>query len=95
MDIVINNKVYNLHSNVYIIDHDYNGVKLESPIQVYEKENKFRVIESHPHYKRSVIVYSMQKNTKYELFYDLQEKYLLGYREVNKEYNDIDTKSIS
>jgi hypothetical protein len=94
MDIVINNKVYNLHSNVYIIDHDYNGVKLESPIQVYEKENKFRVIESHPHYKRSVIVYSMQKNTKYELFYDLQEKYLLGYREVNKEYNDIDTKSI-
>lgn len=94
MDIIINNKVYNLHSNVFYIDHDFNGVKLESPIQVYEKENKFRIIESHPHYKRTVLVYSMQKNTKYELFYDLQEKYLLGYREVNKEYNDIDTKTI-
>ncbi len=94
MDIVINNKVYNLYSNVFYIDHDYNGVKLESPIQVYEKDNKFRIIESHPHYKRTVLVYSMQKNTKYELFYDLQEKYLLGYREVNKEYNDIDTKTI-
>lgn len=94
MDIVVGNKVYNLQSNIYVIDHDYNGVKLESPIQVYEKENKFRIIESHPHYKRSVIVYTMQKNTKYELFYDLQEKYLLGYREVNKEYNDIDSKNI-
>ena len=71
-----------------MIDHDYNGVKLDTPIQVYEKENKFRVVESHPHFKRTVLVYSMQKNTKYELFYDFLEKNLLGYREVNKEYND-------
>ena len=31
----------------------------------------------------------MHKNTKYELFYDMQEKILIGYREVNKEYNNI------
>ncbi len=91
-DVVVNTKVYNLYHNIYYIDHDYNGVKLESPIQVYEKEGKFRIIENHPHFKRSVIVYTMQKNTRYELFYDLQEKFLMGYREVNKEYNDIDPK---
>ncbi len=90
IDIIVNNNVYNLHHNIYYIDHDYNGVKLESPIQIYEKENKFRIIESHPHFKRNVIVYSMQRNTKYELFYDLLEKNLLGYREINKEYIDLD-----
>jgi len=36
----------------------------------------------------------MQKNTKYELFYDLQEKILLGYREINKEYINIKKNNI-
>ena len=75
-DIIINNKVYNLHHNIYYIDHDYNGAKLETPIQIYEKENKFRIIENHPHFKRTVLVYSMHRNTKYELFYDFLEKNL-------------------
>jgi len=86
IDIIINNNVYNLHYNIYFIDHDYNGTKLDKPIQIYEKENKFRVIENHPYFKRNVLVYTMQRNTKYELFYDFLEKNLLGYREVNKEY---------
>ena len=86
IDLIINNQSYNLYWNIYIIDHDYNGSKLDSPILVYEKENKFRVIKSHPYFKRDILVYTMQKNTKYELFYDLQEKILLGYREINKEY---------
>ena len=89
IDIIINNETYNLYHNIYIIDHDFNGIKLTTPIIVYEKENKFRIIESHNHFKRSVLVYTMQKNTKYELFYDLEEKILLGYREINKEYIDV------
>lgn len=89
IDIIINNKVYNLHYNIYYIDHDYNGTKLDTPIQIYEKENKFRVIENHPYFKRNILVYTMQRNTKYELFYDFLEKNLLGYREVNKEYIDL------
>jgi hypothetical protein len=94
IDILINNQTYNLYHNIYIIDHDYNGNKLDTPIMVYEKENKFRIIESHGHYKRSVLVYTMQKNTKYELFYDLEGKYLLGYREINKEYVDLKKSNI-
>jgi len=88
IDILIGNQTYNLYYDIYIIEHDYTGAKLSSPIKILEKENKFRVIENHSHYKRDVIVYTMQKNTKYELFYDLEEKIFLGYREINKEYKD-------
>lgn len=85
-DIIIDNQSYNLYYNNYVIDHDFNGVRLETPIIVSEKEHKFRTIEAHPHFKRNVIVYTMHKKTKYELFYDTEEKILLGYREINKEY---------
>jgi hypothetical protein len=94
IDIIINNQTYNLYSNIYIIDHDYNGIKLSTPIIIYEKENKFRIIENHTYYKKDVLVYTMQKNTKYELFYDLEEKIFLGYREINKEYKDIKNLNI-
>ena len=88
IDIIINNQTYNLYSNIYIINHDHTGTKLSAPVMIYENENKFRIIENHSHYKRDVIVYTVQKNTKYELFYDLEEKIFLGYREINKEYKD-------
>jgi hypothetical protein len=85
-DIMIDNKLHNLHNNIYIIDHDYNGSKLNAPIQINEKDNRFRFVEKHPFFKRDVLVYSLQKNTKYESFYDAYDKYLLGFREVNKEF---------
>lgn len=87
-DLLINNQTYNLYSNIYIIDHDYIGNKLSPPIKIYEKDKKIRIIENHSHYKRDVLVYTLQKNTKYELFYDLEEKIFLGYRELNKQYKD-------
>jgi len=86
IEIIINNQTYNLFWNIYIINFDYNGAKLETPILVYENENKFRLIENHNYFKRSVLVYTIQKNIKYELFYDFEEKIFLGYRELNKEY---------
>ena len=90
IDILVNDENYNLFYNIYYIDHDYNGLKLEVPIQIYEKENKFRIVEKHPFFKKDVLIYTIQKNTKYEMFYDLQEKNLLGYREVNKEFIRMD-----
>lgn len=88
VDILINNQTHNLFSNIYIIEYNHTGTKLSSPIKILENENKFRTIENHSHYKRNVLVYSMQKDTKYELFYDFEEKIFLGYREINKEYKD-------
>jgi hypothetical protein len=87
VDILIGNDMHNLTNNIFIIDHDFNGVKLDEKIQIYDKDNKFRIIENHTFYKRDVLVFTIQKNTKYEVFYDLHKKYLLGYREVNKDYN--------
>jgi len=87
VDILIGNEMHNLTNNIFIIDHDYNGVKLDEKIQIYDKDNKFRIIENHTFYKRDVLVFTIQKNTKYEVFYDLHKKYLLGYREVNKDYH--------
>lgn len=92
-DIIINKQTYNLFNNIYIIDHDINGIKLPTPIQIYEKDSNIRIIKNHNHYKRDVIVYTITKNTKYEMFYDLQEKILLGYRELNKNYETLKNSS--
>src|SRR6185312_8059098 len=35
-------------------------------------------------------IYTLQKNTKYESFYDAYDKYLLGFREINKDFNIIE-----
>jgi len=87
VEILIGDEMHNLINNIFIIDHDYNGVKLDEKIQIYDKDNKFRIIENHTFYKRDVLVFTIQKNTKYEVFYDLHKKYLLGYRELNKDYH--------
>ena len=96
VDIIINDQSHNLFWNIYIIDHDHNENKLNTPIMVYEKDNKFRIVENHPYYKRNVLIFTntMQKNIKYEQFYDLDEKYFLGYRETNKEYNNAKSSKI-
>lgn len=93
-NIIINGQTYNLTSNIYIIDYDYLGIKLTTPTIVYENENKFRIIENHPHYKKDVLVYNIQKNTKFELFFDLEEKIYLGYRELNKQFKDFKNNNI-
>jgi hypothetical protein len=88
-NILYDGDIYNLKYNTYIIDHDNTGQDIDSPIIIYENENKFREIENHHHFKRNVIVYTSQKARKYEIFYDQQEKFLLGYRETNKDYMDV------
>ena len=93
LDILIEKNIHNLYNNIYIIDHDINGSQLDTPLQVYDNDKKFRIIENHQHYKRDVLVHTVQKNTKYEVFYDLYKKYLIGYREINKEYINIEKVS--
>jgi hypothetical protein len=84
INITINDQVYNTQHNIYIIDHDYYGNRMKTPIRHYENENKFRVIENHTTFGRPVIAYVMQGNVKHELYYDQYSKFLLGYRESGK-----------
>lgn len=82
--ILLNNELHHLTNDIYVVDHDILGNKLEKTIQV--NENKFRVLNNHPTFKRDVIVLnSMYKNVKYDSFYDYHDKYMLGYKESNKE----------
>lgn len=91
-NVVYENEMYNLKYNTYIVDHDNNGQDLEKTEIISENDNKFREVENHHHFKRNVIIYTKQKNTKYEIFYDSQNKTLLGYRETNKDYMKINSK---
>jgi hypothetical protein len=93
LDILIEKNIHNLYDNIYIIDHDVNGSTIEKPVQVYDNDKKFRTVHNHPHYKRDVLIHTVQKNTKYEVFYDLYKRYLIGYREINKEY--VNTEKIN
>jgi hypothetical protein len=93
LDILIEKNIHNLYDNIYIIDHDVNGSTIEKPVQVYDNDKKFRTVYNHPHYKRDVLIHTVQKNTKYEVFYDLYKRYLIGYREINKEY--VNTEKIN
>jgi hypothetical protein len=88
-DIIINNNTYNITENIYIINHNFNGNKSNEIIKHYENEKKFKIVLNHPYFKRDVIVYLMNKQTKYELFYDKSSKYLLGYREHEKKIIEI------
>jgi hypothetical protein len=89
IEIVINKNLYNLYDDIYIINHNYNGTNIDNPITEYEKNGNIKIIENHIHFKHDIIVYTMHKKTKYELFYDLHSKYLIGYRELNKKIVNI------
>src|SRR5690606_31963952 len=75
-----------LRDNVYIIDHDHEGVKIPKPFTIKGKENKIIYKNNHPFFKTNVISYSSFKNGKMDVFYDAVTYILLGYRENNKDF---------
>ena len=84
--ILLNNELHHLTNDIFIIDHDIFGNKLDAKVQI--NDSKLRINEDHPFFKRSVYIYNTTfKNTKYEVFYDFNDKFLLGNRETNKEFN--------
>ena len=84
-DIMIDNVSHNLHEDMYIIDHDHEGNTLDELIIINEQNARLRIIENQTFFKCDVLVYN-DKNTKYETYYDMYEKNLLGYRETNKNF---------
>ncbi len=67
-DIIFNRDHYNLNNNIYYVDHDYNGVKMDRLVIIYEKENKFRIVENHPYFKKDIIVYKFQRDIKTNIY---------------------------
>ena len=79
---------FNLKDNVYIIDHDRNGKDIPQII-IYEHDNKISSIENHPYFKKNVIYYTDKTSTRVDIFYDMETRKLIGYKEVSYDYVDI------
>jgi hypothetical protein len=84
---------FHLRKNKYIFSYDHQGNELKNQnkekdiIELFEDDKNIRIIENHSFYKKDVLLLSYKfKSTNYEIFYDLYEKYLLGYRETSKDY---------
>ncbi len=73
-----------LKHNIYIIDHDHLGNKLDKEVMISEKDNKIQYKSNHPFFNTDVLYYTSYKNNKIDVFYDSLTKILLGYKEENK-----------
>lgn len=80
-----NNKI-NLLDDTYTINHNHLGFPLEPPIIVSSSDNLINFKKNNVFFKKDVIVYSTSKPTKLEVFYDMYNHILLGYKELNKDY---------
>jgi len=81
-------KKSNLRHNIYIINHNYEGNKMDKPMILTDIDNKVLFKENHPFFKMDVISYNFSKSgaTKIEVFYDAITKILLGYKETSRDY---------
>lgn len=76
----------NLIDDIYTIDHNNMGYRLDKPITLsgYGPEISFK--KNHPFYKCDVIMYSAEKGGKIITFYDAHTYVLIGYKEINKDF---------
>ena len=88
-EIIINGVTIYLSNNSYIIDHDFNGNKLDKPIIISDNDNKLTIKQNHSFFKTDVIYYTDTRNGKIDVFYDAITNILLGYKEINKDYVSI------
>ena len=78
-NININNSNYYLKENVYIINHNYHGKKIE-PIIIKESEDKIKFRQNDSYFKQDVYYY-YDKLNQVTLYYSYIEKYVIGYKE--------------
>jgi len=89
--IIIGDKSFYLKQDLYIIDHDHTGSKLDTPLVISSDDNKIFVKKDHPYFKTDVVYYVNNK-LQIEVYYNKYNMLLLGYREKNKNYIDISGK---
>lgn len=82
INITSDNKLIN---DVYIIDHNYNGYSLKTPITLVNKDNRIKYTKNHNFFKMDVISYINDK-LQIEVFYNPITLLLLGHKENNKDF---------
>lgn len=85
-NVLINNVIFHLKDDMYIIDHDHLGFPLEKPIYILDQNNKIQYKNNHTFFKTDVLYYTNYKIGKVDVYYDVKTLMLLGYKELNKDY---------
>ena len=82
--IKVNDKIIYLKETVYIIDHDYLGNTMKTPINILSSDNKIQYAYKHVSFDKDVIYYKDKSNNVY-VYYDSITMQYLGYSENNKD----------
>ena len=81
--IKVDDKIIYLKETTYIIDHDYLGNDLKTPIIILSSDNKIQFIYNHPSFFKDVIYYKDKSKNVY-VYYDSITMQYLGYSDDNK-----------
>lgn len=81
--IKVDDKTIYLKENIYIIDHDYMGNIIKTPLIVLSSEDKIKLIHNHPSLNKDVIYYKDQAQKMY-VYYDSLTLQYIGYSLDNK-----------
>lgn len=84
-NININNSNIYLKKTVYIIDHDHLGNSKTESLIYLDTENKVE-FKKNEHFFKTDVFYYMDKARNITVYYHAYDLYLLGYKEMNKEY---------
>jgi hypothetical protein len=82
------NLIY-LKNNEYVIDHDHNGYDLGGNNIIISDEKTIIIKKNHQFFKKDVIYYSDNRGRRIDVYYDAITKYLIGYKELSRDYVDI------
>ena len=87
-NININNMHIYLTNTVYIVDHDHMGTTKKEPLIFKEDDNRMEFKKNDKFFETDVYSYT-DKVKNITVYYDGNGLYLLGYREMNKEYKRV------
>lgn len=82
------NVIY-LKNNEYLIDHDHNGHDLGGDNIIITDDTTINIKQNHPFFKKDVIYYTDKRGSRIDVYYDATTKYLIGYKELARDYVDI------
>ena len=88
-DTNINNLNIFLKERTYIINHDQYGNDTKNIIL---KDKNITIKKEHGFFKRDVLYYTNYEKGRLDIYYDLQTRLILGFKEQNKDYVLVDAK---
>lgn len=86
-NVKINNQNLYLRHDVYTIDHDYHGNKIDKPLIFIETDNKI-IFKKNDSFFDMNVYYYFNKDKNIYMFYNAQTYNYMGYKD-NKDYHNV------